>query len=479
MNDPVSKLPASRLIAALFAEQRVFTVGELTGQIKDSLESEFFALQVQGEISNYKRHQSGHWYFTLKDSDAQLRGVFFRQWNRLMRFEPENGLEVRVRGRLTVYEPRGEYQIVVETMEPVGVGALQLAFEQQVKKLAAEGLFDNAHKRPLPMLPRRIGIVTSPVGAAIQDMLQILERRNRGVNVIITPVRVQGVGAAREIADAIRLLNQYSKKSGEKIDVIIVGRGGGSMEDLWAFNEEQVARAVYESEIPIVSAVGHETDFTITDFVADHRAPTPSAAAEIITREAAELSARVEELELSLRRGIGYYLLLRRSELRDLINRRGFAQTANSILTLTGKCRELEARATNALKENLRKSTLRLNEARRRLATADLRAPLAVKAARVENLTQQLHRSMQRIVENRQRGLAVAASKLDMLSPLSVLGRGYVLVKDDAGRLVSRAASVKQEQLLRLRFEDGEIGCRVTEAKHGVPVETYGEIKRN
>ncbi|MDQ3012600.1 MAG: exodeoxyribonuclease VII large subunit, partial [Acidobacteriota bacterium] len=255
MNDP-----ASKMIAALFAEQRVFTVGELTTQIRDTLESEFFALHVQGEISNYKRHQSGHWYFTLKDSDAQLRGVFFRQWNRLMRFEPENGLEVRVRGRLTVYEPRGEYQVVVETMEPVGVGALQLAFEQQVKKLALEGLFDEERKRPLPMLPRRVGIVTSPVGAAIRDMLQVLERRNRGVDVIITPVRVQGIGAAREIADAIRLLNQHSKKSAGKIDVIIVGRGGGSMEDLWAFNEEQVARAVYESEIPIVSAIGHETD---------------------------------------------------------------------------------------------------------------------------------------------------------------------------------------------------------------------------
>lgn len=459
MNDP-----ASKMIAALFAEQRIFTVGELTEQIKDSLESEFFALHVQGEISNYKRHHSGHWYFTLKDSDAQLRGVFFRQWNRLMRFEPENGLEVRVRGRLTVYEPRGEYQIAVETMEPVGVGALQLAFEQQVKKLAAEGLFDEARKRPLPMLPRRIGIVTSPVGAAIRDMLQVLERRNRGVDVVITPVRVQGTGAAREIADAIRLLNQHSKKAAEKIDVIIIGRGGGSMEDLWAFNEEQVARAIYESEIPIVSAVGHETDFTIADFVADHRAPTPSAAAEIVVREAAELSVRVEELMSGLRRGIAYYLLRQRAELRDLIESRGFAQTANSILSLASRCRELEAKATSALKENLRHSTVRLHDAQRRLLTADFRAPLAVKSARVENLKQRLHRSMQRILEGRHHQLAVTASKLDVLSPLSVLGRGYVLVKDEAGHLVSRASGVGQGQLIRLRFEDGEVGCQVTEA---------------
>jgi exodeoxyribonuclease VII large subunit len=455
---------ASKLIAALFAEQRIYTVGELTEQIKDTLESEFFALHVQGEISNYKRHQSGHWYFTLKDSDAQLRGVFFRQWNRLMRFEPENGLEVRVRGRLTVYEPRGEYQIAVETMEPVGVGALQLAFEQQVKKLAVEGLFDEAHKRPLPMLPRRVGIVTSPVGAAVRDMLQILERRNRGVHVLITPVRVQGTGAAREIADAIRLLNQHSKKSTEKIDVIIVGRGGGSMEDLWAFNEEQVARAVYESEIPVVSAVGHETDFTITDLVADYRAPTPSAAAEIVVRDAAELSSRVEGLRSNLRRGIAYYLLRQHSALRDLIESRGFAQTATSILALAGRCRQLEARATSALKESLLQETVRLHNAHRRLLTADLRAPLAIKSARVENLTQRLYRSIQRTLDRQHHQLALTAGKLDALSPLSVLGRGYVLVKDESGHLVSRASSVKQGQFIKLRFEDAEVGCRVTES---------------
>lgn len=464
MNDPASKLPASKLIASLFAEQRVLSVGELTEQIKNSLESEFFALHVQGEVSNYKRYHSGHWYFTLKDSDAQLRGVFFRQWNRLMRFEPENGLEVRVRGRLSVYEPRGEYQIVVETMEPVGVGTLQLAFEQQVKKLAAEGLFDETRKRPLPMLPRRVGIVTSPIGAAVRDMLQILERRNRGVDVMIAPVRVQGMGAAREIADAIRLLNQYSKKSDDKIDVIIVGRGGGSMEDLWAFNEEQLARAIYESEIPIVSAVGHETDFTIADFVADYRAPTPSAAAEIVTREAAELSARVEGLSISLNRRIGYYLLRRRSELRDLIESRGFVQTANSISLLSNKCRELETRTANALKANLSKARRRLNEAERRLATADLRAPLAIKAARLENLQRQASRAMERIWDSQQSRLAVAAGKLDMLSPLSVLSRGYVLVKDKSGHLVSHAVGLTQNQEIHLLFEDGQVGCRVTEA---------------
>lgn len=456
---------ASKMISALFAEEQVYTVGELTERIKDCLESEFFALQIQGEISNYKRHQSGHWYFTLKDSDAQLRGVFFKQWNRLMRFEPENGLEVRVRGRLSVYQPRGEYQIIVETMEPVGVGALQLAFEQQVKKLAAEGLFDEARKRPLPMLPRRVGIVTSPVGAALRDMLQILERRNRGVDVMIAPVRVQGAGAAREIAEAIRLLNQQSKKSGGKIDVIIIGRGGGSMEDLWAFNEEQVARAIYESEIPVVSAVGHETDFTIADFVADHRAPTPSAATEIITREAAELSARVEELRLNLGRGMGYYLLRRRTELRDLVGSRAFTQTASSIVLLSNKCHELETRTANALREKLRRDRQRHHDIQHRLATTDLRAPIAVKSAFVDNLEKQAIRAIRQILEKQSHQLAVNASKLDVLSPLSVLGRGYAVVKDEAGRLVSTAASLKLGQELRIRFEDGEAGCQVTEVK--------------
>ena len=456
---------ASKMMAALFAEEEVLTVGELTERIKDHLESEFFALNVQGEISNYKNHQSGHWYFTLKDADAQLRGVFFRQWNRLMRFEPENGLEVRVRGRLSVYEPRGEYQIVVETMEPVGVGALQLAFEQQVKKLAAEGLFDEERKRPLPMLPRRIGIVTSPVGAALRDMLNILERRNRGVHVLIVPVKVQGVGAAGEIADAIRLLNRHSEKSEDKVDVIIIGRGGGSMEDLWAFNEEQVARAIFDSRIPVVSAVGHETDFTIADLVADLRAATPSAAAELVTREASQLLARVEDLRASLSRAINYYLLLRRSELRDLVESRGFAKTINSISMTAAKCRELESRAIDALKENLADARWRLYDAQTRLAKTDLRAPLAIKATKIENLEQRLNGAVRRLMENRWHHLTLTASKLDALSPLSVLGRGYALVKDEAGRLVPRAAAVSEGQNVRLRFEDGEIGCRVTEAK--------------
>jgi len=456
MNDSSSKL-----LAALFAERRVLTVTEATEQIKDTLESEFFAMHVQGEVSNYKRHQSGHWYFTLKDSHSQLRAVFYRQWNRLMRFEPENGLEVRLRGRLSVYEPRGEYQIVVEVMEPLGVGALQLAFEQQVKRLAAEGMFDEERKRKLPLLPRRVGIVTSPVGAALRDVLQILERRNRGIDIIITPVRVQGASAAQEIVDAIRLLNKHAKRPGNEIDVIIVGRGGGSIEDLWAFNEESVARAIYESEIPIVSAVGHETDYTIADFVADYRAPTPSAAAEIVAAESSDLAARIEYLQSGLARAMNHSLILRKSQLRDLVESRGFAETATTVLSLSAKCRELEKRAAEALRTRVRNSASSLQDAKRRLEATDFRALIAIKSSRLDALDQRLDRAVQRRLDAERHSLAVAASKLDMLSPLAVLGRGYALVKDEAGALVSRAAMVEPGQKLELRFEDGEVGCRV------------------
>ncbi|HKQ77901.1 MAG TPA: exodeoxyribonuclease VII large subunit [Blastocatellia bacterium] len=450
---------SSKLLAALFAERRVLSVTELTEQIKDTLESEFFALHVQGEVSNYKRHQSGHWYFTLKDSHSQLRAVFYRQWNRLMRFEPENGLEVRLRGRLSVYEPRGEYQIVVEVMEPLGVGALQLAFEQQVRRLAGEGLFDEGRKRKLPLLPRRVGVVTSPVGAAVRDVLQILERRNRGINVLIAPVRVQGAGAAHEIVDAIRLLNKHSKRPGNEIDVIIVGRGGGSIEDLWAFNEEPVARAIYESEIPIVSAVGHETDYTIADFVADYRAPTPSAAAEIVAAESSDLAARIEYLQSGLARAMNHALLLRKSRLRDLIESRGFAETADTVLSLSAKSRELEKRAAEALRTRLRNFGSSLQDARRKLEAADFRALIAIKSSRLDALDQRLSRAIQRRLDSERHKLAVSASKLDMLSPLAVLGRGYALVRDEAGALVSRAAMVEPGQKLALRFEDGEVGC--------------------
>ena len=247
----------------LFSQRKIYSVYDITSEIKRSLDG-MGILWIQGEISNFKRHTSGHLYFSLKDSRAQIKAAFFRNNNMYLKFRPEDGMEVVVRGRLSVYEPRGDYQVIVEYMEPVGLGSLQLAFDQLKEKLRKEGLFDEARKRPLPLLPRKVGIVTSPTGAAIRDMLRILKRRNASLDVLLYPVKVQGQGAAEEIAAGIRYLNSRSD-----IDVIIIGRGGGSIEDLWAFNEEVVARAIYESELPLISAVGHEVDYTISDFVAD------------------------------------------------------------------------------------------------------------------------------------------------------------------------------------------------------------------
>src|ERR671917_2209894 len=279
----------SPLLLSLFdeTERRPLSVSELTSQVRGALENRFTSVWVEGEISNFRAAQSGHWYFTVKDESAQLRAKCFRGVNGRIRFRPSDGLLVRARGRLTVYEPRGEYELLVEALDPVGAGALRVAFEQLRDRLAAEGLFDETLKRELPLLPRRVGVVTSPTGAAVRDIIRTVERRTRTVSLLLAPTRVQGEGAGAEIARAILALNEHHLRAvsegltGEQVDVIIVGRGGGSAEDLWAFNEGEVARAIRASVVPVLSAVGHETDFTIPDFAADVRAATPSAAAEI------------------------------------------------------------------------------------------------------------------------------------------------------------------------------------------------------
>jgi exodeoxyribonuclease VII large subunit len=294
----------------------IYTVSQLTGEIKTLLEKNFEHIWVEGEISNFRQPTSGHLYFTLKDESSQLRAVMFRMQNRLLKFEPEDGLQVVCYGRLTVYDPRGEYQIVVDHLEPKGLGALQLAFEQLKEKLSGEGLFDPARKRPLPTLPQKIGIVTSPTGAAIRDILQIIDRRFANVHILLYPVRVQGPGAAQEIAQAIDELGQWPG-----LEVMIVGRGGGSLEDLWAFNEEGVARAIHRSPVPVISAVGHEIDFTIADFVADLRAPTPSAAAELVIGNKLELVQNLENLVWRLNQMVRTTLESWQERLGSLIHR--------------------------------------------------------------------------------------------------------------------------------------------------------------
>ena len=462
--EPAMRDSTSKPLASLFAERHIFTVSELTDRIGATLASEFVDLEVQGEVSNFKRHQSGHWYFTLKDSRAQIRAVFFRQWNRLLRFEPENGLEVRVRGRVSVYDVQGIYQILVDTLQPVRTGALQLAFEQLRKRLEGAGLFNKEHKLKLPLLPRRIGIVTSPVGSVIRDILHVLGRRHPSIPIMIAPVRVQGSTAAAEIVEAIRLFNVRVKQLAKDVDVIILARGGGSIEDLWAFNEEIVAHAIYASKIPIVSAIGHETDFTIADLVADLRAPTPSAAAELVAPAAHDLRVRVEELSGSLGRLMNHYLLRRRSRLQRVVSSRGFAAAEIQLRSLTTFWRELEERAVRAFQKRFLHARQRARDAHRQLAATDLRVPARFAATRAVTLEQRLVRAIDRQLERRRHELMIRSGHLEMLSPLKVLGRGYALAKDAGGRLVTEAQGLVAGDHLTLRFADGEVGCEVTDA---------------
>src|SRR5258705_7359896 len=314
------------LLASLFdeTERRPVSVSELTSQIRGTLEKRFAGVWVEGEISNFRAHNSGHWYFTLKDEFAQLRSACYRSSNQRIRFRLEDGMLVRARGRLSVYEAKGEYQLLVDSLEPVGAGALQLAFEQTKSRLQAEGLFAQELKRAIPIFPKRVGVVTSANGAALRDILNVLSRRTRTVHVLFAFARVQGDIAPHEIVRAIKFLNEHHQSalragsSDAGVDVIIVGRGGGSIEDLWAFNQEAVARAIRSSAIPVISAVGHETDFTIADFVADLRAPTPSAAAEIVAAHEAELCARLGSLSATLARSIQYRISGARNEVQEL-----------------------------------------------------------------------------------------------------------------------------------------------------------------
>src|ERR1041385_6560289 len=313
-------------LSALFddAERQPLSVSELTLKIRDALEKSFATVWVEGELSNFRQHSSGHWYFTLKDESAQLKAACYRSANQRIRFRLEDGLQVRVRGRLSVYEQQGAYQLIVETVEPVGAGALQLAFEQTKARLQAQGLFAQELKRPIPFFPRRIGVVTSASGAAIRDIINVISRRTRTVHLLVAPASVQGEGASHEIVRAIRFLNDHHARALREgrydagIDVLIIGRGGGSIEDLWAFNEEAVARAIRASAIPVISAVGHETDFTIADFAADLRAPTPSAAAEMVAAHEAELCARLASLTTSLQRSMRHRIAGTRNEVQKL-----------------------------------------------------------------------------------------------------------------------------------------------------------------
>jgi exodeoxyribonuclease VII large subunit len=435
-------------------ERRALSVSELTARIKISLEGQFGEVMVEGEISNYRRHSSGHWYFTLKDEGAMLRCASFRMQNRFIRFTPEDGLSVRAHGRLSLYEARGEYQLIVEFMEPVGIGSLQLAFEQLKSRLAREGLFDLERKRQLPLLPRCIGVVTSPTGAAIHDIIRVIRRRDEGVNIVLAPARVQGDGAGEEIARAIELLNER-----DDVDVIIVGRGGGSIEDLWCFNEEPVARAIFNSRKPVISAVGHETDFTIADFVADLRASTPSAAAEIVTMVRDELFARVAGLVEDLSNAIRYNLIEARNRLSELESSRAFDQVPLRIKTTAQAFDEAAYSMQSAIKEIIKRDRARLARTLLRLRDADIRRSLVSKRGRLSLLEAKLSAAMRILTERKGERLSVAAGKLGSLSPLAVLARGYAIAFGERGQIIKRASDIKRGERVRVRLAEGEIDC--------------------
>lgn len=462
-------------LASLFAERQAMSVSELNGKIRNQLERDFGRIIVEGEISNFTIPSSGHWYFSLKDTESQIKAVCFRQNNRLIRFRPRNGISVIVRGRLGLYVPRGEYQIQVETIEPVGAGALQLAFEQQVRRLEAEGLFDLSRKRRLPLLPRRVGIVTSPTGAAIRDILQILERRNRGLDIVVAPARVQGEGAAEEIAAAIQLLNLHAAHPDQRVDVLIVGRGGGSKEDLWAFNEEVVARAIHDSAIPVISAVGHETDTTIADLVADVRAATPSAAAELVSAGVTDLAMRVDDLDGGLRRAMEHLLLRRRSRWRNLIDSRAMSLVINRVQAERRRLDRLKVANEKGLVTRIGKIRESVHRSQLSLAAIDLRQPLTVAGTKLTLCDQLAQAAIEdRLTTSRQR-LALAVGRLDMLSPLAVLGRGYTMTTDARSRLITRVIDVVPGQQVSVTFADGQIDCAVQSVIPSVKLTKDGE----
>ncbi len=443
----------------IFEQRKIYTVYELTSEIKRAVET-FGILWIQGEISNFKHHTSGHMYFSLKDDRAQIRAAFFRNSNCYLKFRPEDGLEVLVRGRLSVYEPRGDYQVIVDYMEPKGLGSLQLAFEQLKEKLRKEELFDEGHKVSLPLLPRKIGIVTSPTGAAIQDMLRVLKRRNASLHVLLYPARVQGSGAAGEVADGIRYFNTR-----DDIDVIIVGRGGGSIEDLWAFNDEVVARAIYASQVPVVSAVGHEVDFTIADFVADLRAPTPSAAAEMVSGAREELLATVNSQSGRLVQAMRLILERRRTTLERLARNRAFNIAPNKIRDLQQRFDEATLRMQQAMVRFATVLRHRERVAMTRLAGVDLGSLIRHKAERLERSTRLLEAHVRACLHRYRSRLELAVGRLSALSPLAILERGYAICRDEQGVVLKQASDVSRGSSVSVRLARGELDCRVEKVR--------------
>jgi exodeoxyribonuclease VII large subunit len=437
-------------------DRRIFTVSDLTARIRDLLAKNFTELIVQGEISNCRPAASGHIYFTLKDEKAQIRCVFFKNQQRGMKFRPEDGQKVTVRGSISVYEARGEYQIYVESLEPLGRGALQLAFEQLKKRLEEEGLFAAARKKPLPMLPKRVGLITSPTGAAIRDVVRILKRRFPNVHLTLYPVRVQGEGSAAQIVEAL----QYFHAT-QAADVILLVRGGGSLEDLWSFNEEAVVRAIAASVIPVISGVGHETDFTMTDFVADVRASTPSAAAELVVQTRREFDNHVSDLQADLASLMRYRLMDLNGRVHALLGRSGFRRPLDLLRQRRQRADDLTARVAHGLRARLDRSRKRFTLAHLKIASFDFRMKIAALRLRLEKRNTDLGARADRILRLKHERWERLMLQLQERSPMKVLERGYAIATDASGNVLRDPNQINVGDAVNIRLHRGNLTTEV------------------
>ncbi len=437
-------------------ERDVYSVSRLNREVRVLLERGFGSLWLEAEISNFARPSSGHWYFSLKDAAAQVRCAMFRQRNMLCAFTARDGQKVLVRARIGLYEPRGEYQLIIDHMEDAGLGALKRQFEELSAKLAAEGLFAVERKRPLPGLPKRIGIVTSPTGAAVRDILHVLARRFPAAAVLVYPVPVQGAQAAAEIIAALQTAGRRAE-----CDVLILARGGGSLEDLWAFNDERLARAIVASPIPVITGIGHEIDFTIADFAADVRAPTPSAAAELAVPDAEEWRNAFAQLGARLQRGVRRRLQEHGERLRWLTGRAALASPVARLSARAQRLDELEQCLVRAVRRRLEGHRERLRWLTGRAAQVSPANRLGQQLLRLGNLQQQLHRAMRLALDSRQKKLLPLVRTLNAVSPLATLDRGYAIVSAEGGEILRNAADAKPGTLIDARLAHGKIRARV------------------
>ena len=440
--------------------RNIYSVSRLNQEVRSLLESGFPLLWLEGEISNLARPASGHLYFSLKDEKSQVRCAMFRNRNLNIGFIPQNGTQVLVRARVTMYEARGDFQLIIEHIEEAGDGALRRAFEELKQRLDKEGLFAATHKKSLPALPRCVGVITSPSGAAVRDIISTLRRRFPSLPVIVYPVPVQGETAAQQIADMLRRADQR-----QECDVLILARGGGSLEDLWAFNEEVLARAIYECSIPVVSGVGHEIDFTIADFVADQRAPTPTGAAELISPDQQDWLARLDGLQQRLAWLMRNHLRQHGQHVRNLEKR--LQHPGRKLQAMAQRLDELELRLHRARLNHHRHASLRLQHVRESLLRHNPVHRLQDNLNRNKNLSRRLSVGMQHYLKLRRQKLQQLAHSLDSVSPLATLGRGYAIVMDEQGGIIRHAGEVKPGERVRARLAEGQLYCQVTDIKQG------------